>query len=110
VDIDDISLDTLMPAFVKHDFQLAIKILTDQLARAGTFRSAEAQFGEIMPLIPRMSDPQIKALLERAAANNQVHHANLCAREYIPSILKSHGSLLKRETRAFLKKVCARYA
>ncbi len=110
VDADEISVDAVMPAFVKHDFTLAIKILTDQLARAGTFRSAEALFGKIIPLVPRMSDPQIRTLLERAAANNQVHHANLCAREYIPPILKSHGRLLKRDTRAFLKDICSQYA
>jgi hypothetical protein len=110
VGADEISLDTLMPAFVKYDFPLAVKILTDQLARAGTFRFAEAKFEEVMPLIPRMSNSQVVALLEGAAANGQVHHATLCAREYIPPILKSHGRLLKRETRAFLKQVCAQYA
>jgi hypothetical protein len=110
VDADEISVDAVLPAFVKHDFPLAIKILTEQLARARSFRSAEDRFGEIFPHIPRMSNPQIRTLMESAAANDQVCHAHLCARQYIPSILKSHGRFLKRENRAFLKQVCAQYA
>lgn len=57
VDADEISIENLLPAFVKHDFPLAIKILTDRLARAGNFRSAEAVLGDIIQLIPRMSNP-----------------------------------------------------
>jgi hypothetical protein len=110
VDPDDISLDTLMPALLKHDFPLAIGILIDRVAKAGNFRGAEAEFEEILPHVPRMNDEQIRELLEGAAANDQVHHARLCAHEYIPPLLKSHGRLLKKKTLTFLKKICAQYA
>jgi hypothetical protein len=56
VDPDEISLETLMPALLKHDFPLAIQILIDQVASAGTFRGAEAEFENILPHIPRMTD------------------------------------------------------
>jgi hypothetical protein len=110
VDPDEISLDTLMPAFLRHDFPVAIGILIEQLGKSGNFRTAETRFEKILPHIPNMTDDQVKALLERAAGNDQVHHASLCARTYIPELLKSHGRFLKRETRTVLKEICARYA
>lgn len=110
VDADDISIYTLMPALLKHDFPLAIEYLIKQVAMARSFRGAEADFADILPHVPRMSDDQIRQLLESAAANDQVHHASLCARDYIPPLLKSHGRLLKKKTLSFLKKICAQYS
>ena len=107
---EEISLDTLLPAFLKHDFPLAISLLIDKLRRAGSFRRAEEEFARILPYVPKMDDRQVKSLMECAAGNNQIHHASLCAREYIPALLKSHGYLLKRQTRSFLKRTCAQYA
>lgn len=110
INSDDIALDTLMPAFLKHDFPLAIEFLVKQVGEAGNFRGAETHFQKILPHIHKMSNEQIKALLERSAENNQVHHASLCATSYIPPLLASHGHLLMPDTLAFLKQVCAQYA
>lgn len=110
VDPEDISVSDLAPGFMKHDFALGVQLLIDQIGRSGGYRSAEANFHMILPHLPRMSDEQIKELLERAAANEQVHHASLCASEYLPPLLKSHGRILKRSTLSFLRKICAQYA
>ena len=56
-----------------------------------------------------MDNAQIKLLLEKSAANDQVHHASQCAARYIPPILKSHGHLLDENTRQFLEEVCEQY-
>lgn len=110
VDPDRITIGDLIPGFLKHDFAAGIALITDIIGRSAGFRSAEVNFQLLLPHIPNMTDEQIKALLERAADNNQVHHASLCAHTYLPPLLKSHGHLLKRTTRSFLKKVCAQYA
>ena len=110
VDPKSITIDDLLPAFLKHNFSKGIEILTEQVRQSASFRGAEADFQKVLPHIPRMTDEQIKLLLEYAADNYQAHHASLCAHEYIPPLLKSHGHLLSRKTRSFLKKVCAQYA
>ena len=105
-----ISIRDLIPGFLKHDFAIGVELLTDLLAQSGGYRSAEANFQMVLPHLPIMSDDQIKNLLEHSAENSQVHHAQLCARDYLPPLLKSHGHLLKRTTRSLLKKACAHYA
>jgi hypothetical protein len=107
---DRITIRDLIPGFLKHDFSVGIALITDLIGRSSGFRNAEANFQLLMPHISVMTNEQIKALLERVAENAQVHHASLCARDYLPPLVKSHGHLLKRTTRSFLKKVCAQYA
>jgi TIR domain len=109
IDPNNIVVDTLMPAFLKHDFPLAIEFLINQIGDAGNYRGAEGHFQKILPHISKMSNDQIKSLLERSAGNNQVHHASLCATTYIPPLLASHGHLLPKDTLDFLKGVCAQY-
>jgi TIR domain len=104
------TINELIPGFLKHDFSIGIGLMIEQIGRSGSFRGAEANFKLILPHVSRMTDGQIKLLLERSAANTQVVHANLCAREYIPLLLKSHGHLLDEKTRSYLEKTCAGYA
>lgn len=103
---DRITIDDLIPGFLKHDFTFGIDFIVDIIGGSGSFRSAEKYFQMILPYLPKMADTQIKTLLEHCAENNQVHQASLCARDYLPPLLKSHGHLLKRSTRAFLKRIC----
>jgi hypothetical protein len=110
VNPEKITLTDLLPAFLKHDFALGIALLTDQVASSPGYRSAEQNFQLVLPHVPQMTDAQVKALLEKAAENDQVHHAGLCARDYLPPLLESHGRLLAPKTHSFLKKICERYA
>jgi TIR domain-containing protein len=109
VDPNNVTIQDLLPAFFKYDFDHGVAVATDLIADSQNFRSAEENFKLILPHISNMSTPQIKALLERAANNDQVHHASLCARDYIPPLLKSHGKYLAPRTRSFLKRICERY-
>lgn len=109
IDPDKITIRDLIPAFLKHDFSVGIKLLIEVVAKSRGFRSAEENFQQILPYLPNMTDDQIKTLLECSAENSQIHHASLCAREYLPPLLKSHGHLLKRTTRAMLNKICKQY-
>lgn len=110
VDPGQITLSDLIPGFLKHDKTLGINLLIDLIGRSGTYRAAEKNFELIVPYLPQMTDAQIKRLLESSADNNQIHDAGRCARYHLPPLLKSHGHLLSRSTRLFLKNACARYA
>ncbi len=110
VDPDNVSLLGLLPGIVASDFDLGVELILDIVGRSGSFRNAEANFRLILPHIPRMSDQQIKELLEKTYSNNQIHHAGQCANEYIPPILESRGHLLSEEKRKYLLDVCEQYA
>lgn len=101
VDVSNITIQDLIPAFIRHDFDVGIDIIIDLIGRSRSFRSAEENF-RLVPHIANMSDAQIKLLLQRSADNGEVHHATLCAREYLPPFLKSHGRLLAPKARSFL--------
>ena len=110
VDQNNISIRDLMPAFLKHDFAAGIDLAIDLIGRSGGYRAAEENFQLILPHISRMTNAQIRLLLKRVADNGQVHHASLCARDYLPPLLKSHGRFLAPQTRSILKKICEQYA
>lgn len=109
VDPNNITLRHLLPAFLKNDFNAGIQIAIEILGRSHTFRSAEENFLFILPHLSRMSDAQIKLLLHRSSTNDQIYDATLCAKDYLPPILKSHGRFLASKMRSFLTRNCARY-
>lgn len=109
VDPSGIMLSDLIPGFLKHDLAWGIEIAIDLVRRSSSYRGAETNFQLILPHIANMTDGQIKHLLEVASDNNQVYDASLCATQYIPQLLSSHGHLLAPGTLSHLKKVCARY-
>ena len=110
VDIDSLSIKDLLPGFLKHNFDRAIAIILKVIAQSRSFRSAESNFQLILPHLEGLGEKHVQELLEQCAANDQIHHASLCAKNYIPPLLKSHGHLLKRNTRALLKNACKQYA
>lgn len=110
VDRNSITMDKLIPAFLKHDFLKGIDLLIEQVRNAGSYRDAEEKFQQLLPHISKITKEQIKLLLKYSADNNQVHHAQLCAGKYIPPLLKSHGRFLDRNSRTLLKRVCALYS
>ena len=82
----------------------------DIIGSSRSYRNAEANFQLILPYISKMEDDQIIILLEKSSENSQVHDAGLCAVDYIPPLLDSHGHLLDPIIYDFLKKNCDRYA
>lgn len=106
---NNISILDLLPGLFNSDLDLGIEVALNNIGRSVSFRDAEANFSPILPYIDRMNDSQVKLLLEKSAKNGQVHHAMLCASEFIPPILESHGHLLDEKTRKFLKDVCEQY-
>ncbi len=109
VNSEEITIQELIPGLISSNFDLGIKILTNVIGRSGSFRVAEINFRMIQPHIPRMSDEQIKTLLEKARSNGQVHHASLCASQFLPPLISSHGHLLDEDTKEYLLDVCSEY-
>ncbi len=106
----NITIQDFIPGVILSNFELGIEIIIKIIGNSSSFRGAEASFNMILPHISKMSDTQIKNLLEKAHANYQIHHASRCASQYIPSLLKSHGHLLDEERKKFLLDVCSKYS
>ncbi len=104
-----VALADLLPLFFAHDFNLGVEMTTRIIAGSKSFRGAEENFQLMLPYLTRLSDGQVKALLQCAADNDQIHHASLCAREYLPPLVKSHGKFLAPKTRSKLNKVLQLY-
>lgn len=110
IEFDSLSIKNLLPGFIKHNFDQAIAMIIKVIAQSSSFRIAESNFQLILPHLEGLAENHVRELLEQCAKNDQIHHASMCAKNYIPPLLKSHGHLLKRNTRVLLKKVCKQYA
>ena len=110
IDPSHVFLDDLIPGFLKHDLTWGLDIAVDWLGQSSSYRGAEERFQTILPYLQKMTDAQIKRLLEVTAQNNQIHHASRCATKFIPPLLQSFGHLLAPETLSFLNSICDRYA
>jgi hypothetical protein len=100
----------ILPGLASHDVSFAINVVTGLISASRSFRSAEYHFQLILPYLPQATDAQIVELLNVSQRNGQVHHASLCAREYLPPLMRSHGHLLQPELRQELEQVLAQYA
>jgi hypothetical protein len=100
----------LFPGLAAHDVAFTISAIIQIIARSGNYRTAESNFAMILPYLNRATDQQIVDLLNVSYHNNQICHAALCAREYLPPLLKSHGQYLQPEIRADLGQLLAQYA
>jgi hypothetical protein len=103
------SSNDLIPIIAKRDVSWAIDLIIDLIGKSRSFRGAEANFQLLLPYTTRMFDAQAIRLLEKAAENGQVHHAGLCAKEYLPPLLEKYGHLVSTATLDFLKKICSQY-
>ncbi len=110
VDADNIEVESLFPALAKKDVGFVIDTAIDIIKRSSSFRGAEANFSTILPYINKATDEQLVRLLKVSAENGQILHASLCAANYLPPLLKTHGHLLDPDTRANMEGVLARYA
>jgi len=106
---DRVTIQELLPGILKHDFPGKVDFIIEIIGGSTSFRLAEANFKLIQPYVTGLSDEQMKSLLKKVVANGQIHHAHLCARDYIPPLLESHGHLLDETDLAFLEDVCAQY-
>lgn len=106
VDPSNIEIRNLLPGFIKHNFDFAVSLITQIISKSSSFSGAESNFELIMPHIPKMSDNQVKALLEFSAQNRQVFGAKQCAGKFLPPLLMTHGKLIKPGAYQILEQAC----
>ncbi|MCP1830711.1 hypothetical protein J2R76_007411 [Bradyrhizobium sp. USDA 4532] len=100
----------LMRGVASRDIRFAIDAGIRLVADARSFRQAEYHFEAVRPYLRGASDQQVIRLLTVSAQNGQVCHASLCARDYLPPLMQSHGHLLPLDVREGLSQVLAQYA
>ena len=110
IDPERFSIRDLIPIIAKKNEPLAIDLIIEIIGNSGSFRGAEANFQLLLPYTTRMSDAQAIRLLEKSAENGQVHHAGLCAKQYLPPLLERYGHLVSADMLTFLKNICSEYA
>jgi hypothetical protein len=109
VDQRNITANDILPGLAKRNLDFVLDMLTKELAKAGSFRTAEWDFEQLLPYLDRAKDAQILRILEVSADNGQVCHASLCAKRYLPPLVKSHGHLLDEERRSKLVQIVEQY-
>ncbi|SEO17693.1 toll/interleukin-1 receptor domain-containing protein [Bradyrhizobium sp. OK095] len=100
----------LMRGVASANIGFAIDAGIRLIAGARSFRQAEYHFEAVRSHLNGATDQQIIQLLTVSAQNGQVCHASLCAREYLPPLMQSHGHLLPPDVREGLVQVLAQYA
>ncbi len=110
IDPDNVYLNNLLPGITKANFGWGIDLIFNSIAGSRSFRGAEANFEQLLPYVDSLSAEQGKEILEIAINNDQVHHAGLCASEYLPPIMTKHGHLLSKEKHDFLARILDAYA
>lgn len=104
------TLRQLLPGLAYRDVSFVIDKVTRIIEQSGNFRAAESNFELILPYLPKATDAQIVTLLDASQQNGQVCHASLCARDYLPPLMRSHGHLLTQAKRQNLEETLAQYA
>ena len=99
----------LMPALLKYNKFDGLNIIIELIGASGSFRVAEANFELLLPYINDLTETQVKDLFEKIRLNGQIHHASLCANQYIPQLLRKYGTLIPKEDFDYLKDICAQY-
>jgi hypothetical protein len=106
----NITVADLLPGLAKADIGFAIDAMIKNLKGSASFRGAEANFGLLLPYLGQATDEQIVRILKVSQANGQICHAGLCAHEYLPPLLASHGHLLDPVDKESLAETLAAYA
>jgi hypothetical protein len=99
----------LLPGLAKHNVAFVIDKLIALVDKSRSFRSAEANFQLLLPYIPRATNEQIVTLLNASTKNKQVCHASLCATDYLPPLVESHGNLMNPDMWHELNEVLEQY-
>lgn len=106
---EDINLTDIAPAFLKGKTEKGISTLINLIGSSYNYRDAEKNFSIILPILDELNEDQGKRLLELSCSNDQIYHAGLCAKEYLPKLLKNFGHLISDSQLNFLVSTCNRY-
>jgi hypothetical protein len=109
IDPENVALRDLVPAFLKRDFSHGIDLAIALIGSSSSFRMAEANFSLVMPYIAKLTPNQAESLLQHCVDNGQIEHASLCAKSYIPELIKLYPHALPAAAMKSLRDTCRRY-
>lgn len=104
-----VSYSELIPGLIKYDAELGTNVGISALALAKSFRAAESILESLYPYLGELENTVASNLMVAILKNSQVHHAELCARKFIPPLLEKYGQHLERKDYDFLSDVCKEY-
>ena len=104
-----ISLIDIIPGLFRFNQKLAIDANITLVEWSRSYRAAEMAFKMLIPHVDQLTEDQAVRLLQVSKDNNQVHHAALCAREYLPPLIEKYGHAIEHDDLVFLEDVCAQY-
>jgi hypothetical protein len=73
------------------------------VAKASTFRNAEAKMVPLVPFFKVMTQEEAQALADAAVKNDQIWKAVKCQRDYLPKFIAAQGKHISRTTLRALK-------
>jgi len=104
-----ITLIDLIPGLSRFNQKIAIDANIHLVEWSRSYRAAEMAFKMLIPHVDQLTEEQATRLLQVSRCNDQVHHAALCAKEYLPPLLEKYGHLIEDDDLLFLEGVCAKY-
>ncbi len=104
-----VSLTDIAPALLKAKTAKGLSTLVELIGASYNYRNAEKSFAVIFPALNELAPEHGKRLLELSHSNDQIHHAGLCAKIYIPKAIEVFGHLISVEQRKYLVEICNRY-
>lgn len=109
IDPANIDFTVILAGIARKDIGFVIDRLIDALAVSPSFRDAETRFRDLAPYPTRATDEQTTRILNVSVDNGQIGHASLCARDYLPPILATHGDRMDPSKREKLQGILADY-
>lgn len=97
----NINSDLLIEPIANRFPHEIIPVLIERMARAGSFRSAEALMLPLLPHFAKFNDDEINAFTTASIENAQIWAAADCRTKYLPTFLDMHRSRIdeqKQET------------
>ena len=104
-----VDIAQIAAAVTARDVDRGLGNLIELLSSSRSYRSAEQNFGFLMPHLRALGSAQAVEVLNICAANDQIEHAGPCARDYIPALLRAYPRLGSMCVRQRLKETCSRY-
>lgn len=109
IDSTPINSIQIINALEKLDHNIVINYYISNFHKSSSFRNAEANMLKLVPYYQILNDDQVMKIFDGILSNAQIHHAGLCASEYIPNFLDLYGDKLNKEDLGFLIKTCNQY-
>lgn len=98
-----ITRELLVEPLARHRPREILPRLIDFLAKAGSYRGAEARMKPLRPFFPTLTPEEAQALAAASVENGQIWLAGQCRHEFLPAFLEQQGENIEQGTRRALE-------